>query len=269
MNLGNLKLGQTKVTDTVAVTKVDSGYELKSRADGHGHLRFNKDAKSWLLVTAGQEIALDGATSKTAVEIALAAWPVDEPELEAAPAPSTELAIIEPAGELAIIEAEIVDAEEITDEVTTLDYPIDTRGGHGHHRAAALGAIAYALGGEVEFTELTERGYRGKAILSILAPVDVIAQIELTLETAETIMERQAAILSKATSSAARAAGKHHSLHGCHARRGFIAGFGVGLAQKLLGDAKVEAELPEIVKLTAHSQTAWDMGREMAISRSI
>lgn len=266
MNLSNLKLGQTKVAGDVAVTKIDGGYEISQSNVAGGTLAYDKGDKVWVLTSNGQVQSII-ATAKTVVDEVVAIWAAaPEPVVEVTPVPSTELAIYEPAGEVEIVEAEVVE-DDAAGDVDTLDYEVNTRGGHTAHRAAALGAVAYALGAEVKFSQEAGQGYRGRAVLHLLAPAGEVDKIQFQLEMVEGIMEKRAAVVSRRVSAAARAAGRHHSLHGCHARRGYLAGFGQGLAEQLLGDSDVE--LPEIVKLQQYDEEAWRQGHDTALKFAI
>ena len=272
MNLSNLKLGQTKVTvigdEDMVISKVDGGYTLAYGASD-ATLAYDKDAKAWVLVIAEdvrKEFA--DATAKTIIDQVAAYW--NEPATEA---PSTEVAVVEATEPVELVKDEEPEdeAEATADENTILDWEVDTRGGHTTHRAAALAAVAYAMGGEVKFSQQDGSGYRGTALLHVLAPTGVVEALELMLPLVEDKMEKGAAALSRTVSSQARAAGQHHSIHGCHARRGYILGFGRGLAEKILKSdgAKAEVEFPEVVKVHMYTEAAYELGYEAATADSV
>lgn len=262
MNLGNLKLGQSRTTDAgVTVTKTETQYQVD-----HPTLRqetavifHDKATKAWYLSVVTPNNAtfkFEGATAKTIVDLAMARWDEALAEFEA----HQEAEAGAPA-EITVVDEIIA---EDADENDTLDYEVSTQGGHTAHRASALGAIAAAMGGEVTFSQADGPGYRGQAMIHVLAPRETIKAITETLDEMVEIMEAQAAKISRDVSSAARAAGKHHSIHGCHARRGFLAGFGLGVARQIAGD---EFEAPEIVTLQAFTQEHYEAGLAFGGSR--
>lgn len=264
MNLSNLKVNQTKTTDTgVQVSKNDGGQYVLVRDGQNAILWHDKAEKAWFLSVAAptsETFRLEGETAKTVIAAAVTRW-----EVETTVAP-------EPGAVELVKDEELEDGTEDTaDEVTTLDWEVDTRGGHTTHRAAALAAVAYAMGGEVEFSQQDGSGYRGTALLHVLAPTEVVEALELMLPLVEDKMEKGAAALSRTVSSQARAAGQHHSIHGCHARRGYILGFGRGLAEKILKSdgAKAEVELPEVVKVHMYTEAAYELGYEAATVDSV
>src|SRR5579859_5912804 len=88
INLGNLKAGQTKVIGDVTIVKGD-GYEITTN-EGQGTPSSNKDEKAWTLVTGAAGFFLEGASSKTAADLAVqqiakgfvAPVEVEEPEVD-------------------------------------------------------------------------------------------------------------------------------------------------------------------------------------------
>lgn len=129
------------------------------------------------------------------------------------------------------------EAGEGDDEIVQWSYDIDTQGGHAPHRCSAYEAVAAAMGAGTYHTTYKPSktaGYRDYVIkVHVIAQADVIENLKIFFPIMELQMERLAAQVSKQASSAARAVGAHHSLHGAHARRGFIRGFGRGVADRI------------------------------------
>jgi hypothetical protein len=232
MNLSNLKPGQTKtIADAdVEVTKTDIGYEVSLLGVASGILAYDKDQKVWRITAGGQSTVLDGATAKTVVDMVVELWTADagtDEPVEDEPAETDD-------------DDEAIEAVE--DDVDTLDYDVDVTGGHGAHRVTALATIAVALGGAVDVTVGKGTGYRRPTTLHVQAPADVIKQAAQVLKSFEAMFEPQARVVSRAASSAARKAGKHHSAAGFYAHAGYIRGAAARLAKDLAGQ---EVELPK------------------------
>ncbi len=127
-------------------------------------------------------------------------------------------------------------AGEGDDEIIVWDMPISVLGGHAPHRVAAFWPVVKAFGADGYQTHQKTKGlgYKHDVVqLHVIAQADVIAKIKDFMVIMELAMERQAEVVSRAASSASRAAGGHHSLAGCKARRGFMRGFGQGIADRL------------------------------------
>jgi len=132
--------------------------------------------------------------------------------------------------------AEGGEAGEGDDEIITWAMPINVQGGHAPHRVAAFWPVVRAFGanGYTTHQRFKGQGYKADIVqLHVIAQADVIAKIKDFLVIMELAMERQANEVSRAVSAATRAAGGHHSLGGCKARRGFMRGFGQGIADRL------------------------------------
>ncbi len=261
INLSNLKAGQTKTVEGVTVTKAERQYQV-TMADYPGEtalLWHDKDTKAWYLsvVTPNQETyKFEGETAKTVLAAAIIRWNVALAEFEAHQAteagrpegPVNEVEdadedeVVTPSKELALVgdvedevlEGELVDtAEDEEGDDTTLDYDVNTTGGHVKHRLAAFATIADAMGGAINFSQEKGHGYHGSTTLHVLAPRSVINEIEAMLKAVEAAMEPLGDAVSKAVSREARATGKHHSSQGCFARRGFMRGFADGVVAVL------------------------------------
>lgn len=121
-------------------------------------------------------------------------------------------------------------------------YPVNVQGGHGPHRVAAFASVASAMGAGVFYTHRKRKGQGYKAdeiTLHVIAQPSVIANIKRFLPVVELQMERLGEKVSKEVSRRSREAGGHHSGPGCHARRGFMRGFGVGIADRIRQDTRV------------------------------
>jgi Protein of unknown function (DUF2786). len=132
--------------------------------------------------------------------------------------------------------AEGGEAGEGDDEIITWAMPINVQGGHAPHRVAAFWPVVRAFGanGYTTHQRFKGMGYKHDIVqLHVIAQADVVAKIKDFMVIMELAMERQANEVSRAVSSATRAAGGHHSLGGCKARRGFMRGFGQGIADRL------------------------------------
>lgn len=127
-------------------------------------------------------------------------------------------------------------AGEGDDEIIVWSMPINVQGGHSPHRVAAFWPVIRAFGANGYQTHVRTKGLGYKhdiVFLHVIAQADVVAKIKDFLVIMELAMERQAEVVSRAASRDSRAAGGHHSLAGCKARRGFMRGFGEGIADRL------------------------------------
>ena len=132
--------------------------------------------------------------------------------------------------------AEGGEAGEGDDEIIEWAMPINVKGGHAPHRVAAYWPVVRAFGANGYTTHYRPKGkgYIHHVVqLHVIGQADVIARLKDFFVIMELAMERQAEVVSRRESSATRAAGGHHSLGGCHARRGFMRGFGQGIADRL------------------------------------
>lgn len=132
--------------------------------------------------------------------------------------------------------AEGGEAGEGDDEIIEWLFPINTKGGHAPHRVAAYHAVVRAFGAGAFFTRHRPKGqgYTAEQVhLHVIAQAGVVDKIKDFLAIMELAMERQAEEVSRRVSAATRAAGGHHSSGGCKARRGFMRGFGQGIADRL------------------------------------
>jgi hypothetical protein len=122
------------------------------------------------------------------------------------------------------------------DEIITWSVPINVQGGHAPHRIAAFWPVVRAFGanGYTTHQRFKGLGYKHDIVqLHVIAQADVVAKIKDFFLIMELAMERQADVVSRLASSASRSMGGHHSLAGCKARRGFMRGFGQGIADRL------------------------------------
>ena len=132
--------------------------------------------------------------------------------------------------------AEGGEAGEGDDEIVSFFMVMNNQGGHGVHRAHSYMAVIRAFGAGSYYThnKIKGLGYRHDVIkVYVIAQADVVAKIKDFVVIMDLAMERQAAQVSRNASSHSRANGGHHSLAGCRARRGFIRGFGQGIADRL------------------------------------
>lgn len=188
--------------------------------------------------------------------------------------------------------AEGGEAGEGDDEIITWSFQVDNQGGHAQHRAHSYMSVVRAFGAGTFFTHTRYKGLgykHDRVIVYAIAQSAIIDKIKEFVVIMELAMERQAAVISRAASSHSRATGGHHSLAGCRARRGFIRGFGDGIADRLtagttevvqedetgskalvLADrkAQVEAYMAQhhgnlkAVKVPAYDRAAYAQGRE-------
>lgn len=125
-------------------------------------------------------------------------------------------------------------------------YPINVQGGHAPHRVAAFASVVTAMGGRCFYLHHKVKGAGYKAdtlVLRIFAQQSIIDNLKAFLPMVELQMERLGDEVSRKKSREAREAGGHHSGPGCHARRGFMRGFGAGIAFRITqGREEMETE---------------------------
>lgn len=316
MNLGNLKVGQTKVAGELTVVKTGTQYQVTwaGLPGENAILWFEKDAKAWFFTVVtpdAQTFRLDGQTAKTVLEAAFTRWQealteagraladepetAEEPEAEAAPEPAAEpepvattdaktrqrkLDQIAAAIKLAQDErgdqeqseaalamaAKLMAKYSITEEevrrlaakdagqeakpekIQTWTYAVNVQGGHALHRVAAFFSVVRAMGADGFYThdKVKGAGYKNDTVtLYVVAQTSVVESLKVFLPLMELQMERLGDLVSKETSRKARLAGGHHSGPGCHARRGFMRGFGDGIATRIVSDTKQMAKEDE------------------------
>ena len=265
MDLKNLKAGQDRTEGAVTVSKADGYYVIM--AEGRpvaGQLSYDRDLKTWTLQVSGHDIALPGATSATVVEMALAAWPesveVSDEERtkklavitkllanasDTSLAPEVAQAYLGRAASLMLkygiddeqVRRDRADAAGETrheEKITGWSMDIDTRGGHASHRMMAFQAVIRALGGDMFYTTSgVAKGYNVRTIMHVHAHESLIEQLKVFLPTMSLAMEAQAKVEGRRVSREARLTGGHHSSNGCKARRGFMLGFGYGIADRV------------------------------------
>jgi len=149
--------------------------------------------------------------------------------------------------------AEGGEAGEGDDAIEEWIFPISVQGGHAPHRVAAYWPVVLAFGADGYSTHQRFKGlgYKHDVVeLHVIAQADVLAKIKDFFVIMELAMERQADVVSRRESSLSRQMGGHHSLAGCKARRGFMRGFGEGIARRLKKDVQ------EYVAETESSSTA-------------
>lgn len=126
--------------------------------------------------------------------------------------------------------------EALQDEtIKTFNFDIITKGGHGMHRMMAFNNVVIAMGGRAFMTTGAGTGYNVKTTLHISAHVSTLEHLKVFLPAMSMAMETLANKESRRVSRQARLNGGHHSLEGCRARRGFMAGFGNGIAERVRG----------------------------------
>lgn len=137
--------------------------------------------------------------------------------------------------------AEGGEAGEGDDEIIEWAFPISVQGGHAPHRAAAYFPVVKAFGadGYTTHQRFKGKGYKHDIVhLHVVGQAGVVAKIKDFFVIMELAMERQADAVSRRESSLSRQMGGHHSLAGCKARRGFMRGFGQGIADRLRKDVQ-------------------------------
>lgn len=115
-------------------------------------------------------------------------------------------------------------------------FKINVQGGHALHRVAAFYSVIMAMGGRGFYTHSKIKGAGYKAdtvIMHVFAQPAVIEDLKVFIPLMELQMERLGDAVSKERSRQSREAGGHHSGPGCHARRGFMRGFGAGIAFRI------------------------------------
>jgi hypothetical protein len=152
----------------------------------------------------------------------------------------------------ALMAAHSIEAEELRraeggengegdDAIEEWIFPINVQGGHAPHRVAAYWPVVKAFGADGYSTHKRFKGlgYKHDIVeLHVIAQADVLEKIKDFFVIMELAMERQADVVSRRESSRSRAEGGHHSLAGCKARRGFMRGFGQGIADRLRKDVQ-------------------------------
>lgn len=132
--------------------------------------------------------------------------------------------------------AEAKDEKPSDEPLATWTWNVNMLGGHGPHRVVAYASVAQAMGGGVFYVHDKPKGvgYKYHTItLHVVAQESVINNMKTLFPMIELQMERLAEDISKRVSREARLEGRHHSGPGCHARRGFMRGFGAGIASRI------------------------------------
>lgn len=126
--------------------------------------------------------------------------------------------------------------EALQDEtIRTFSFDIITKGGHGMHRMMAFNSVVMAMGGQTFMVTGTGHGYNVQTKLYVSAHESTLEHLKVFLPAMSLAMETLATRESRRVSREARLTGGHHSLEGCRARRGFMVGFGSGIAQRIRG----------------------------------
>jgi hypothetical protein len=132
------------------------------------------------------------------------------------------------------------------EEIVDWTYPINVQGGHAPHRVAAFASVVTAMGARCFYLHHKVKGAGYKAdtmVLRVFAQQSIIDNLKAFLPVVELQMERLGDEVSRKKSREAREAGGHHSGPGCHARRGFMRGFGAGIAFRITeGREEMETE---------------------------
>lgn len=126
--------------------------------------------------------------------------------------------------------------EAAPEGIITWEYSVNVQGGHALHRVAAFTSVVQAMGAGVFYTHHKPRGagYKEHIVtLHVAAQPAVVANLQTFLPLMEVQMERLGERISKEVSRESRLKGGHHSGPGCHARRGFMRGFGAGIASRI------------------------------------
>lgn len=136
-------------------------------------------------------------------------------------------------------DAELRGEEAAPEGIVSWEYPVNVQGGHALHRVAAFTSVATAMGAGVFYVHHKPKGagYKFHTVtLHVFAQPSVVENLKTFLPLVELQMERLAERVSKEVSRASRLTGGHHSGPGCHARRGFMRGFGAGVASRIRQD---------------------------------
>lgn len=283
IDLSKLKNGQVKQLGDYTVLKASGVYQISSGA-ANGQAWYERDEKTWFFSVPGlpgqhsdNTWRLEGATAKTVVAEAIVKWdelleaavepeedaeePADEAtdEDEATQEPSKELAIIRRTSAIVAVR-ETRREEPVTDtesDVTTLDYMINTKGGHAPHRAAAILRVLEATGAAVNSSHGKGARYREDQVwVHALAEPEVIELAETLLESLVPAMEKMADAACREVSRRAKASGGHHSHLGALARRGYMRGFGAGVAD-VLTNVTTWSESQSEVTTQAFDRAEW------------
>lgn len=283
INLSNIKPNASKTVNEVVITKGSGQYTLadERRTASNATLAYDKDSKAWQFTVTGggsdHTITLQEATSKTAFDLAIEAWDSYE-AVAASYETSTELAVIEPeVTEDEVVEAEVlepeatqeVEAEEAevveavivsTGDAVPLDYRIETKGGHGPHRAAAVARLLRALGAAPKISIGKGSRYREDLItVHVLDDRDEVERLEAILDQVMPELERRAHKACREVSHQARTTGQHHSHLGALARRGYIRGFAAGI-HDMVTETTALATAEDELDAQAFDKTQWQEG---------
>lgn len=286
INLSNIKPNASKTVDEVIITKGSGQYAIwddRRGSFGSAAVWYDKDTKAWYFSAPepgsnGRTIKLQEASSKTAFDMAMEAWDTINPLTAEEPAASTELAVIEPeVTEDEVVEAEVlepeatqeVEAEEAevveavivsTGDAVPLDYRIETKGGHGPHRAAAVARLLRALGAAPKISIGKGSRYREDLItVHVLDDRDEVERLEAILDQVMPELERRAHKACREVSHQARTTGQHHSHLGALARRGYIRGFAAGI-HDMITETTALATAEDELDAQAFDKTQWQEG---------
>lgn len=134
--------------------------------------------------------------------------------------------------------------EAAPEGIITWEFPVNVQGGHALHRVAAFISVVKAMGAGAFYTHYKPagQGYKFHEVkIHVAAQPSVVENLKLFLPLMELQMERLGEQVSKEASRESRLKGGHHSGPGCHARRGFMRGFGAGIADRVRQDKEKTA----------------------------
>lgn len=152
-------------------------------------------------------------------------------------------------------EAKMAGLTAADEEIVYWMYEIDTIGGHAKARMAAVHSVVVAMGARGFFNTGEGTGYRKTTHYTVIGQASVVDNLKIFIPTmmmrAETLSEAH----GKAAIRAAKLDGTFYSNTGCNARRGYMRGFGSGVANRLRSQRDTEvAEGPDSFALVLRNR---------------
>jgi len=139
----------------------------------------------------------------------------------------------------AILQVEAAGGVVTNEEIVKFRWTINTKGGHAISRRTAYFAVIHAMGARGYYVEAKKQRYVDREMtITIIAQASVIESIKLFLPAMELTMERLADQEAKRATREAKYYGTLYSNTGCNARRGFMIGFGEGIAERIRASHK-------------------------------
>lgn len=129
--------------------------------------------------------------------------------------------------------AKMAGTEADAEEITYWSFEVDTKGGHAPARMGALHCVTMAMGAQAFFSTGGGQGYRKETTFTVIGHTSVVDNLKIFLP----MMLMRAEVLSEAHAKQAikeaKEDGTFYSNTGCNARRGFMRGFGSGVANRI------------------------------------